>query len=68
MAGLAVLSSHGTRERKAAIAAGAIGVIVAVAVAPGIGIIAGGLLGPLVAFAIEPGADAVTSPAPGADS
>ena len=63
MAGLAVGLMSGRRDVVAALAAIGIGVSVALAVGPAVGIVAGGLLGPLVAFAVppvrRPGVDAV---------
>jgi predicted branched-subunit amino acid permease len=52
MAGLAVLLIRARRDLVAAIAACAVGVVLALAVDPAVGIVAGGLIGPLVALAV----------------
>jgi predicted branched-subunit amino acid permease len=52
MAGLAVLLVRARRDLVAAIAACIIGVALALAIDPAVGIVAGGLIGPLVAMAV----------------
>jgi predicted branched-subunit amino acid permease len=61
MAGLAVLLIRARRDLIAAVAACVVGVVLAIAVDPAVGVVAGGLIGPLVALA-APGPRGRTAP------
>jgi predicted branched-subunit amino acid permease len=65
MGGLMVGLLTGRREVVAAVAGGAIGVVVSLLIGPTIGVIAGGIVGPVVGLLVPGRARAAAEPAPG---